>query len=198
MVLQGHVTNENHYISTTRLSIRLPNLSYNLDGLLLIKSNGPLVSWYCKITWQTKIIISPISQCLRPPNLGGRVVTYLKRVPPIKLLDHSVTLSCWIIWQTKTIKSPLLKPLNHHQIWQGIDLPWGACFVLVTWYFYHMFFLNQVTNQRHLYYYNTYSHQTYEGGDISWSPTTKITWFFNHVTLISPLAIDQWLLYMVR
>ena len=29
-----------------------------------------LVTWLCKVTWQTKTIISPQSQCLWPPNLA--------------------------------------------------------------------------------------------------------------------------------
>ena len=40
-----------------------------LDGLLLIKSHDRLIRWSCKITWQTKIITSPLSQCSCSPNL---------------------------------------------------------------------------------------------------------------------------------
>ena len=40
-----------------------------LEGLLLIKSNEPLITCSCEITWQTKIIISPLWQCLWPPNV---------------------------------------------------------------------------------------------------------------------------------
>ena len=30
-----------------------------------------LITWSSKITWQTKIIISPLPQCLKPQNLVG-------------------------------------------------------------------------------------------------------------------------------
>ena len=36
----------------------------NLDGLQPLKSHNPLIIRSCKITWQTKIIISPLPECL--------------------------------------------------------------------------------------------------------------------------------------
>ena len=42
-----------------------------LDGLLPIKSHDSLIMWSCKITWHTKIIISPLPQCSCPPKLAG-------------------------------------------------------------------------------------------------------------------------------
>ena len=41
------------------------------DGLLPIQSPEALIMLSCKITWQTKTIISPLLQCLRSPNLAG-------------------------------------------------------------------------------------------------------------------------------
>ena len=41
-----------------------------VDGPLPIKSHDPLVMWSCKIMWQTKIIISPLTQSLWPPNVA--------------------------------------------------------------------------------------------------------------------------------
>ena len=43
-----------------------------VDGFLPIKSHDPLITWSCKITWQTKIIISSLLQWLWPPNVVGR------------------------------------------------------------------------------------------------------------------------------
>ena len=40
-----------------------------LEVLLTMKSHEPLITWSCEITWQTKTAISPLSQCLWPPNL---------------------------------------------------------------------------------------------------------------------------------
>ena len=73
VVLWGHVTNWNHYISTTRVSIaaKLGRMITYFDGLLPIKSFDPLITWPYEMTWQTKSIISPIPQCLWPPNLVG-------------------------------------------------------------------------------------------------------------------------------
>ena len=42
-----------------------------LYGLLPMKSHGSLITWSCKIIWQTKIIISPLPQCLWPPTSAG-------------------------------------------------------------------------------------------------------------------------------
>ena len=40
------------------------------DGLLPINSHDSLITWFCKITWQTNIIISSLPQWLWPPNLA--------------------------------------------------------------------------------------------------------------------------------
>ena len=40
-----------------------------LDWLLLIKSLDHLITWYCNITWQPKIIKSPLLLCLWLPTL---------------------------------------------------------------------------------------------------------------------------------
>ena len=66
MVLKGHVTEENHYISTTRvpMATKLDKMITYFDGLLPIKSHDSLITWSCGITWKTKTIISPIPQCL--------------------------------------------------------------------------------------------------------------------------------------
>ena len=41
----------------------------------------------------------------------------------------------------------------------------------------------------YLYYYNTYDHETWQGGDIPWrAPTHKVTWSLNHVALQGDVA----------
>ena len=50
--------------------VKLGRMVAYLDRLHPIKSNDPLITWSCKITWQTKIIISPLPQCLRQSNLA--------------------------------------------------------------------------------------------------------------------------------
>ena len=42
----------------------------HVDGSLSIKSHGPLITWFPKITGQTKTIVYPPPQCLWPQNLA--------------------------------------------------------------------------------------------------------------------------------
>ena len=58
VVLQKHVTNENHYLPTTSGSIatRLGRILSYLEQLPLIKLLNPMFIWFCKIKWQIKII----------------------------------------------------------------------------------------------------------------------------------------------
>ena len=49
---------QNHYISITRLTIKLGRIVTYADTLLPIKSHHTLITWFCEITWQTKFIIS--------------------------------------------------------------------------------------------------------------------------------------------
>ena len=60
------------------------------EGLLHINSNDALITWSCKITWQTKTIISPQRRCLWPPALEGWLLN-LDGLQPIKSLDPLIT-----------------------------------------------------------------------------------------------------------
>ena len=46
------------------------------EGLPPIKSNDTWIMWFCEIAWQTKNVISPLLEYLRPQNLAN--VTFLK------------------------------------------------------------------------------------------------------------------------
>ena len=72
VVLRDHVTNWNHYISIIRvpMAIKINMIVTSLDGLLPVKSHKPLITWSSKITWQTKIIIFSLQQCLWPLNFA--------------------------------------------------------------------------------------------------------------------------------
>ena len=51
-----------------------PNLAgwwHTFEGLLPIKSNDPLIAWFCRITWQTKTYISLLPQYPWLPKLIG-------------------------------------------------------------------------------------------------------------------------------
>ena len=105
VVLQSHVTNQNH-ISSTRVPMptKLGRMVTYFERLR--KSHFTLWSRFCKVTWQTKIIIWPQLVCLwlqtwQNDNLRWLVPTYIKLHHPL------ITMSCKITWQTKTIISPL-------------------------------------------------------------------------------------------
>ena len=77
VVLEGHMTDKNHFISTTRMPMisKFVRMIVYLHGLLPIKLHDPLITCPCKIMRQTKTIISLIPQCLWPTNLVGWWVT---------------------------------------------------------------------------------------------------------------------------
>ena len=109
MVLQGDVTIENHYISTTRwpMATITDKIVTYLDGLLPIKSHGPFIRWSCKVTWQTKTIISQQWS----PNLSDWWLT----LKVSYLLSHMDLENAWsheITRQIKNILSPLPQCLS--------------------------------------------------------------------------------------
>ena len=76
-----------------------------------------LITWSSKITWQTKIIISPLPQCTKPQNLVGWWLTF-------GVFVHRVT---WPRSQDK-LKSLYqhYESVYHLQTWRVSDLPWEA------------------------------------------------------------------------
>ena len=70
MVLQNHVTNWKRCISTTTLPMasKPDRMVTNLERLIPIILLYLLLTWSCEIMWQIKNI-SPLPQCLCPPNL---------------------------------------------------------------------------------------------------------------------------------
>ena len=73
VVLWNLVTNRNNYISTTTLPMifKLAKLVTCHEGLLPIFLLHHLVTWSCKIMWETKTIMPPLPQYLWPQNLAG-------------------------------------------------------------------------------------------------------------------------------
>ena len=51
------------------MAIKRGRMIFYLEEFLIIKLYHPLIRWSSKITWQAKAIISPLAQCLWPPNL---------------------------------------------------------------------------------------------------------------------------------
>ena len=67
-----------------------------LDGLLPIKSYDPFITCSCNITWQTKMIISSLTQFLWPSNLAMvmKMVICLDELLPIKTHDPLIACFC--------------------------------------------------------------------------------------------------------
>ena len=81
VILQNHVTNWRHYISTTMMPVttKLGRGATYHEGLP-IKSHAYIITWSCEISWQTKIV--SLRQCLWLPNFG-RVSIYTEKLPYI-------------------------------------------------------------------------------------------------------------------
>ena len=102
---RDHMRNSNHFISTTTVSMDtklgrmvtyfelLSSIElFNSLGLLSIKSLGPLITWSCWISWQTK----KFSTAIIP-----MVTKLLKELPIIILHDSSIKWFCEVTWQVK-------------------------------------------------------------------------------------------------
>ena len=132
VVLWDHMTNQNHYIFTTTapMATKLGRMVTNLEQLLAILLLYPLVTWSCKITWQTKNI-SPLKQCLRPPNLARCWRTFRGSYPSCGLAR-----SCNII---STIMVPMNTKLGKGVTYNQELLPkkshdhWATLACDITW-----------------------------------------------------------------
>ena len=89
-----------------------------LEGLLAIKSLYTLTICFCRITWQTKIFITPLLHCLWPQNLAGWWLT----LTGFYLESH---VARKITWQIKRFYLHYHSAYRH-QTWQDDDLPWRA------------------------------------------------------------------------
>ena len=76
------------------MATKLARMVIYLDRLLIIKSYKALIMWSCKVTWQTKIIISVtrVFMATKP----GRMIASLDGLLPIMLHDPLITWPCEI------------------------------------------------------------------------------------------------------
>ena len=91
------------------MATKLGRIVTYFERLLTIKSFYTLITWSCKVMWQTKIIIYH-NQSAYGYKLG-RMITYLDEFLHIKLHHSLIMWSCKVTWQTKTIISLLQKSL---------------------------------------------------------------------------------------
>ena len=71
--LQGHVKNwiRNIFTSTMLMATQLDRVGICYVELPSIKSQGPFITWSCKVIGQIEYVISSLQQWKWPPNLAG-------------------------------------------------------------------------------------------------------------------------------
>ena len=111
VVFRYHVTNLNHFISTKTMSI-----ATKFSRMVTYLMGNIIITWSCEITWQTKIIVYPLPQCLWLSNLAGWVYIHCGAS------FHKVT-RCFVTWFHKSCEILDLLHLNYdkaygHQTWQ--------------------------------------------------------------------------------
>ena len=96
------------------MTTKLDRMVTYFERFLLIKSHDLIITWSCKITWQTKIIIFPLPRCLWLPNLAvadiewGVLFHKITRTFDYMVLQGQVKcLSCYI---TNTTRPMANKP----------------------------------------------------------------------------------------
>ena len=106
MTLWSHELPRSH--ENLHMATKLGSMVTYLEGNLTIKLYYALITWSCKVTWQTKIIISPLPECLwlttrRDNNLLRWAPTYKVTWPfdYMVLWDHVTNLkSLYLKWDS--------------------------------------------------------------------------------------------------
>ena len=101
-------------------------------------------TWSCKVSWQSKTIISPLPQLLWLPNLADWWFTLRSSYQFIDMTFYSRGL----VKSHDKLKTLYFRYHNiyYQQIWQGVDKPWGALIQKVTWSFNHVVLWGHGTN----------------------------------------------------
>ena len=151
-----------------------------LDWLLPIESHGPLIMWSCKITWQTKTIISSLPQCLWPPAWQNGNLPWW---PPAH--SHMTLWSRGLVRPRDNLKSYFhYHSAYSHQTRQADDLPWETSTHSVTPSFGHVDLRDHVRKPLWFHYHSIYGHKTWQDGELPWLPFThKVKWLYNHTVL---------------
>ena len=119
------------------------------EGFPPVKPHDLLITWSHKITWQTKIIISPRPQCLWPPNLTGWWAEWLIWGAP----SHKVTFLLKVIYATKwqllkicylrqrlrifLFRRKVMFRSQDIQVFVFLTIPWSAKSVTSRWVLVH-------------------------------------------------------------
>ena len=133
-----------------------------------------MITWFCEITWQTKTIISPISQCHWTPALKEWWVILSVFYPQC----YTTLSSSGLAKLGDKLKPLYLYHYNvyYYQAWQGVSTIKSHEF-LITWSFENTWQI-KTTN---FYYHNDCGHKIWQDGDLSMDAFThKATWPYNH------------------
>ena len=88
------------------MTTKLGRIVTFFEGHLPIELLNPLITWSCRITWQTKRTMT-----MPMVTKFGLLVTYPKGLLSIKWEDPVITWSCKVTWENKTMISSLLESL---------------------------------------------------------------------------------------
>ena len=86
----------------------------SLEWPLPIKSHDHIITWSCKITWQTKIITNPLTQRLWLSSLAGGIIQWgvsfqevTRSFDHVVLQGHVNYFSCCITTTTRPVTAKL-------------------------------------------------------------------------------------------
>ena len=93
-----------------------------------IKSHDHIIMWSCRIKWQTKIIIYPLTQCLwlsilaewGDAQLGVLFHKVTRSFDHMVLQGHIKYFSCCIITNTRPMATKLGKEVTYYKKFQDI------------------------------------------------------------------------------
>ena len=137
------------------------DIPYALEKMIMA-GLSVLITWSSKITWQTKTIISPLPQCLKP-----WMITHIGGLLSIEWHDPLIMQSSQITRQTKTIISSLWKCLSPRNLeWYWLTLRGSYPCSHTTLYLRGLTTSRSKLKMLYLYYHNTYGQQTWYGSDI--------------------------------
>ena len=150
-----------------------------LDWLLPMKSDDYIITWSCKIKWQTKIMIYPLIHCLWLSILAEDIQCGVPFHEVTGSFDHVVLqihvkyFRCCITTAIRTLLNltrwrltiRIFNPLSHITLWRSGHVK--SRNKLKTFY---------------LYYHDTYGPQTWQGGYMQWGVSFhSVSWPFDHV-----------------
>ena len=153
-----------------------------LAWILPINSHDHIITWSCKITWQTKIIIYPLTQCpwLSILAAWGDTEWGIPSHKVTRPFDHVVYQGYvkYISWCIISNVRPMATKLGKVVTYSLRNFNTLSYTTLSTCGHVRSHKLKTLYPHHH----NVYDHQTWLGGYIQWeSSFWKVTWPFDHV-----------------